>query len=69
MLFILCDFLHGVDAIPEKCFCVIFLGGVSEHISQAHISEERIQLFLEVSQVKQDQPQLGRLLMSKAWIR
>jgi hypothetical protein len=66
MLFILCDFLHGIDAIPEKCFSVIFLGGISEHISQAHISEERIQLFLEVSQVHQDQPQLCRLLMSQA---
>lgn len=68
MLFILSDLLHGVDAIPEESFSVFFLGGICEHISQAHISEERIQLFLEVSQVKQNQPQLGRLLMSKAWI-
>jgi hypothetical protein len=68
MLFILCDLLHSVDAIPEKSLSVLFLGGISKHISQAHISEERIQLFLEISQVHQHQPQLSCLLVSQTWI-
>ena len=68
MLVILCNLLHGVNAVSEQSFCVFFLGGVCEHISQAHASEKRDQLFLEVCQVHQNQPQLGCLLMSQAWI-
>ena len=68
MLFILGNFLHGVNAIPEKCFSVLFFSGARENISQAHVSEKTVQLFFEVSQVHQNQSQLGSLLMCQSRI-
>lgn len=63
MLVILGNFLHDINAVSEEGLGVFFLGGVSEYISQTHASEKRYQLFLEVSQIHQNQPQLARLFM------
>jgi hypothetical protein len=54
MLFILGNFLHDVNTIPEKSFGVFFFSGARENISQAHVSEKKVQLFFEVSQVHQN---------------
>jgi hypothetical protein len=66
MLLVKSDFLHNINAIPEKGFRVLLFCGTSKHISQAHCGQQWIHHLFEASQIQQNLSKLSGLFMGQA---